>query len=163
MKKKNVLFLVLVLVFGLFLVTGCGNKVENLTASLEEIMTEVYGDIPEEELPMMLSNIEVTEELEEGFLGTTEIEYKEALASESMVGSIAHSVVLVRLADDATTEDIEEAKQKIKENVNPRKWICVEVQEENVIVDNKGNTIILIMSDDHAKTIQTNFQNIENK
>jgi len=161
MKKK--LFLGLVLVFGLFLATGCGNKVENLTASLEDIMTQAYGDIPAEELPMMLSNIEVTEELEEGFLGTTEIEYKEALASESMVGSIAHSVVLVRLADDATAEEIEDTKQKIKENINPRKWVCVEVQEENVIVDNKGNTIILIMSDEHAKTIQTNFQNIENK
>ena len=55
-------------------------------------------------------NTEVTEENIEYYLGTKDIEYKEALASESGVGSIAHSVVLVRMKDGS---DIEDAKQKI--------------------------------------------------
>ena len=35
--------------------------------------------------------------------------------------------------------------QTIKDNVNPRKWICVGVEAEDVIVKNKGNLVILIM------------------
>ena len=136
---------------------------ENIEGSLEDIMTKVYAGIPEEELPMMLSNTEVTEENEEGFLGTKDVEYEEALASESMTGSIAHSVVLVRLKEDATQEEIEKAKTAIKENVNPRKWICVGVEEDDVIVENKGNLIILIMTTEHKEDIQNNFQSLTNE
>ena len=123
----------------LFSLTGCGEK--QVEGTLEEIMTKVYADVPEEERPMMLTNFEVTEENVENYLGTKDIEYEEALASESAVGSIAHSVVLIRMKDGA---NIEEAKKKIEENTNPRKWICVEA--DDVVVKNKGNLIILIMS-----------------
>ena len=94
---------------------------------------------------MMLGNMEVTEENVEGFLGTSDIEYKEALASESMVGAIAHSVVLVRAKEGA---DIEALKTTIKENINPRKWVCVGVEHEDVIIKNKGDLIIVIIVED---------------
>ena len=136
--------------------TGCGTKEKNIEGTLEDIMTKVYEGIPEEELPMMLSNVEVTKENEENFLGTTDLDFKEALASESMVGSIAHSVVLVRMNEDA---DIEKAKETIKEKANPRKWICVEAS--NVYVESKGDLIILIMSDEKADTLKTNFENLK--
>ncbi len=160
---KKIVSLFLIAGLGLFLFTGCEKKMENIEGSLEDIMTKVYAGIPEEELPMMLSNTEVTEENEEGFLGTKDVEYEEALASESMTGSIAHSVVLVRLKEDATQEEIEKAKTAIKENVNPRKWICVGVEEDDVIVENKGNLIILIMTTEHKEDIQNNFQSLTNE
>lgn len=132
------------------------NKTENVEGSLEEIMEKVYVDIPEDERPMMLTNIEITEENVESYLGTTEIEYEEAMASESAVGSIAHSVVLVRMSEEA---DIEATKEKIKESVNPRKWICVEA--ETVEVESKGNLIILVMSsEDNAEKIENSFNNL---
>ena len=119
-------------------------------------MTKVYADVPEDERPMMLTNTEVTEENVENYLGTKDIEYEEALASESAVGSIAHSVVLVRMKDGA---DVEDAKKKIEENVNPRKWICVEA--EDVVVKNKGNLIILIMSSsNYIEKIENSFDNL---
>lgn len=142
-------------VLALFM-TGCGTKEKSIEGTLEDIMTKVYEGIPEEELPMMLSNVEVTKENEENFLGTTDLDFKEALASESMVGSIAHSVVLVRMNEDA---DIEKAKETIKEKANPRKWICVEAS--NVYVESKGDLIILIMSDEKADTLKTNFENLK--
>ena len=37
---------------------------------------------------------------------------------------------------------------KIKENVNPRKWICVGVEKEDVIIKNKGDLIIVIIIED---------------
>lgn len=138
----------------LFSLTGCGEK--QVEGTLEEIMTKVYADVPEDERPMMLTNTEVTEENVENYLGTKDIEYEEALASESAVGSIAHSVVLVRMKDGA---NIEEAKKKIEENVNPRKWICVEA--EDVVVKNKGNLIILIMSSsNYIEKIENSFDNL---
>ena len=141
--KKIVLFMVM---FAMALcVSGCGSK--NIEGSLEDIMTKVYESIPENERPMMLMNTEVNEENIEYYLGSKDIEYVESLASESGVGSIAHSVVLVRTKDNA---DINAIKEKIKNSVNPRKWICVGVEKEDLIVENKGNLIILIMVEDEA-------------
>lgn len=138
----------------LFSLTGCGE--EKVEGTLEEIMTKVYADVPEDERPMMLTNTEVTEENVENYLGTKDIEYEEALASESAVGSIAHSVVLIRMKDGA---DIEDAKKKIEENANPKKWICVEA--DDVVVKNKGNLIILIMSSsNYIEKIENSFDNL---
>lgn len=137
---KKILSSLVLLLGGLFLVTGCGNN--NVEGTLEELMTKVYESVPEDQRPMGLTNIEVNKENIAGFLGTEDIEYKEAMASESMVGSIAHSVVLVRLND---AKDAEDVKTKISENVDPRKWICVGVEPEDVIVKSKGDLVILIL------------------
>ena len=149
----------LVVCMGVFLITGCGGKVENIEGTLEELMTSVYSGLSDEQKPMMLMNTEVNEENIEYYLGASDIEYEEALASESAVGSIAHSVVLVRVKDNANIENI---KTKIKDNVDPRKWICVGVEAENVIVENRGNLIILIMVEDQTTrdTLKKGFENL---
>lgn len=129
---------------------------KNVEGTLEEVMTKLYAGISEENLPMMLGNIEVNSENIETLIGTTEVSYKEALASESMVGSIAHSVVLLRFNDskEATT-----AAEKIKTTANPRRWICVEAS--NVAVKSKGDLVILIMSNETlAPTLEANFDNL---
>lgn len=153
---KNISF-ILVAILLVFSLTGCKDK--NIEGNLSDIMKKVYADIKEDEKPMGLTDIEVTDENVEYYLGTKDIEYESALASESQVGSIAYSVVLVRLKDGA---DVEDAKTKIKENVNPRKWICVGVEEEDVIVENKGNLIILIMVQNETtrEKINQGFNNL---
>ncbi len=152
--KKIGLFIIMVGVS--ILVTGCGN----VNGSLEEIMEKVYADIPESERPMMLMNTEVNDENIEYYLGTKDIEYEEALASESGVGSIAHSVVLVRVKDNANVEQI---KEKIENNVDPRKWICVGVEKDDVIVESEGNLIILIMVEDEKtrEKLEDAFDNLK--
>ena len=140
-----------------------GKTVKNVEGTLEELMTKVYANISEDNLPMMLGNIEVNSENVEGFLGTTEVNYKEALASESMVGSIAHSVVLVRMNH---AKEAAAAVETIKAKVNPRKWICVEAS--NVVVKNKGDLVVIIMSDSEmtsenealAPKLEANFDNL---
>lgn len=141
---KKISLIVIMLVVA-FVVTGCGSK--NIEGSLEDIMTKLYADIPEDQRPMMLMNTEVTEENVEYFLGSKDIEFEEALASEPGIGSIAHSVVLVRVKDNANIEAIEE---KIENSINPRKWVCVGVEEDDVIVEDKGNLIALIMIEDET-------------
>ncbi len=134
---------------------GCGKK-ENIAGNLEEIMSKVYEGIPEEKRPMYLENMEITKENIEGFLGTKDIDFKEAIASESMTGSIAHSVVLVRMNN---LKDVEDAKSKIKNNINPRKWICVGV--ENVLIENRGDLIIVVLDDENGEKILNNFKNLK--
>ena len=157
MKKIKLISIFTILLGGIFMLSGCGNN--NVEGSLEEIMTKVYSGIPEEQRPMGLTNMEVNSENVIGFLGTEDIEYEEALASESMVGSFAHSVVLVRAKEGA---DIEALKTTIKENIDPRKWVCVWVEEEDVIIKNKGDLIIVIMVEDsETRTkLEEGFENL---
>lgn len=156
MKKLNKIILLVVIFMGAVLLTGCGN----VEGSLEDIMAQVYADIPDEDRPMMLMNTEINDENIEYYLGTRDIEFEEALASESGVGSIAHSVVLVRTKENA---DIEAIKEKIEKNINPRKWVCVGVEEDDIIVENKGDLIILIMVDDEAnrEKLEDNFDKLK--
>lgn len=153
---KKILLFVVVLMASL-LVSGCGNQ--NVEGTLEELMTKVYENVPEDNRPMMLMNTEVNKENIEYYLGSTDIEYSEALASESGVGSIAHSVVLLRVKEGA---DVEKVKKTIKEKVDPRKWICVGVEKEDLIVKNKGDLVILIMVEDEdtRATLEEGFDNL---
>lgn len=132
------------------------NKQPNVEGSLEEIMAKLYDGIPEDELPM-LENTQVTPENIEYYLGTSDIEYTEALASEPLMSSIAHSVVLVRVDDKANVNDI---KDKIRNSINPRKWICVAVEDKDVKVESKGNLVVLIMVNDQSDKILENFNKL---
>ena len=141
----------------LLLMAGCGGKKETqeVEGSLTELMDTIYAkaqpDVP------MTGTIEITDETLPYYLGAETLDYEEALACEPMMGSYAHSVVLVRLKEDA---DVEAAKAEIKSKVDPRKWICVEVEKQNVIVDNIGHLVILIMSNDQPEEIHQAFLNL---
>ena len=119
-------------------------------------MKKLYENISEEEIPL-LETVEVTKENQEYYLGNVSFNYQEALASEPVMSSIAHSVVLIRLKD---TKNIESIKKEIKEKVDPNKWICVGVEDKNVIVVSKGNLILLVMDDEYATQIRDNFLNL---
>ena len=152
---KTKLLIVMTCVF--LILTGCG--VKHVDGELEDIMDRLYNGISEEELPMMLQNTELTEENIENYIGTKDIKWSEAIVSESMVGSIAHSVVLIRMNEDASEKDIEKAKEIIKENANPNKWICVTAEKVEVI--SNGDLILLVMSDEEkVTTISENFSKI---
>ena len=58
------------------------------------------------------------------YLGTDDIKFEAGVASESMITSQAHSIVVLRFADEKQAAD---AAAKLKTTVDPRKWICVGV------------------------------------
>lgn len=136
---------------------------------MEDIYKEMYASVDEEERPMLttVNVLEKTEDMTdedvdaavEYAIGTTDIKYKEIYESKPMIGSLAYSVVLVRMEENA---DIEDAKTKIKENVDPRKWICAEVEKDDVIVKSKGDLIILIMVENETlrEKIEEGFDNL---
>ncbi len=154
MKKigYGLLILSLVLCFA-----GCQKQSENISGSLSDIMKEVYKNIPEDELPELI-NEKVNKDNQEYYLGSSDITYKEALASEPLMSSVAHSVVLVRAN---SVKDVDNIKKEIKEKIDPRKWVCVGVDEKNVLVESKGDLVILIMDNKYATTIRDNFLNLK--
>ncbi len=165
MKKLILLMLTFVMVFSLAACKSTavnkpgGSKPKNLEGSLEDIMKNIYDtakvdDKFKEYIKSRLQNQKVTDEKKEYYLGKADIEFKDALASEPMMSASAYSLVLVRVKEGA---DVEKIKADIKQNVNPRKWICVGVEEENVIVDSIGDVIFLVMSDTQAKPLHDAF------
>ena len=140
-----------------FIISGCGDK--NIEGTLPEIMEKLYDGIKEDEMPMMTENVEITDEMLKGYFNegsNVKIDYKEVIASESMVGSMAHTVVLFRLND---ASDAEKVVKDIEKNANPRKWICVEAEHTYVL--SKGDLVVLIMSNDLAPRIKDNFENLK--
>ena len=124
---------------------GKGPSVNNnplASESLGSILDKVYEKTGLE--TPQRAQTEITAENIEYYLGTSNIEYIEGMASEPMMGSFAHSIVLIRVKDGS---DVTKIMNDIKTNVDPRKWICVGVEPENVIVENAGNMIILIMDE----------------
>ena len=159
MSKKSIIAIIVVVLLVAAVAVGAFffmSPEKNVEGSLEDIMSKLYAGIGEDELPMMLGNIEVAKEDIQYYIGTNEVSYKEALVSESGVGSIAHSVVLLRLNDSADAENV---VSKVKESADPRKWLCVEA--ENVIVKSKGDLVVLIMSNELAPKLEENFDGLK--
>lgn len=120
--------------------------------SLEFVIKEIYAGVPTK-MPMVV-NTTITSENSEYFLGIPNMKFEEAVASESMMGSQAHSVCLVRVAEGS---DVAAIKEQIRTSVNPRKWICVGVEREDIIVENQGNLILLVMDQFAPKEIAASF------
>lgn len=147
MSKKNIITVVVAIVIIAVAVVAAmvlfKPKAEaNIAGTLEEIMEKVYAGIPEDKLPRNMANIPLDAQSIKDYIGTDEVSFKEALAREPMMGSQPHSVVLVRLND---AKDAEAAVTKIKASADPAKWVCVEAK--NVVVESKGDLVILIMVD----------------
>ena len=163
--KKIVTILMAVLM--LVSVIGCANNnggsadeevVVKVEGTLEEIMEKLYANLDPEQMPAV-GSMPLTKDDIGYFTGVADLDFSEAMASEAMISAIAHSVVLVRMNEGA---DIEEAKKQIETNADPRKWVCVEA--EKVIVDNLGDLVILIMSNEAtADTIHASFQGLIEK
>lgn len=153
MKK---IFKLTLLTLIVFIIIGCTKKETNLDGKLTDIMKELYKGINEEDV-LELEQTKVTKKNQSYYLGDVTFEYKEALASEPLMSSVAHSVVLVRLN---SSNDAEKAKKEIKEKVDPAKWICVSVEDKNVLVESKGDLVLLVMDNEVASKIKDNFLNL---
>ncbi len=174
---KKVLSLILCAVMVLTLV-ACGSKNGGDADKgigdgmpLKEMAEKLLEGLNEEELPMMMppatlsemaegipledgmTKEQVMDELFKSYLFVPAIEGADVVTYDSAIGSIAHSVVLLRLPEGV---DVEAVRADIEANANPAKWICVEAEKVNVVAH--GNTILLVMSETKtADTIAANF------
>lgn len=157
------LSLVLAAVMMLAVLAGCSNAPGGAANPFEgkdvgTILDELYAGV-EIGIPSLVTT-QITAENEAFFLGTTGLKIKEGIASEPAISSIPYSVCVIRLEEG---EDVAAAVKAIQENANPAKWICVQVDPQNVIVDSAGDVIILIMTDEFAGALHDNFKALAQK
>lgn len=122
--------------------------------SLEEIANTLYTGIPQDEMPMVAGMPIEDAESFTYYAFIPYIEGAECYVSEPMIGSIAHSVVLLKLPEGT---DVETVKADIEANADPRKWVCVEA--EKVTVVSHDNVVMLVMSTvAMSETVVANFE-----
>lgn len=129
--------------------------------SLNEIMDVVYEGVSDEDLPNMLERKELKDadaDTKTWFLGSDAIEFEDALGSESGIGSYAHSIVLVKVAEGS---DVEATITALKDSINPRKWICVGVEPDEVVIENIGNVILVAIDETNVEPFVENFETLK--
>ncbi len=108
-------------------------------SKLDAIDVNLYNGISEENLPM-LARTDLTSEDFEYFAFIPYKDTYKAFVSEPMMGSIAHSIVVV---ETGSADEAAQVASDMKANCDPRKWVCVEA--DTVIGTSFGNYAVLIM------------------
>ena len=99
--------------------------------------------------------VDLTDDLEITILGTDQITYTEGVVSMPMMSSMAYQCVLLRVDE----EDVESAKQALKDNADLDKWVCVSA--ETMLIESRGDVIFFIMCDKNtAEAMSSAFQKL---
>ena len=159
---KKMIALVLVLVMALSMV-ACGGKgaASNktpLAGTMEENVMKIIERCPVEFMGGTMP-VDLADTSEDGLWALT---YFTGLADaskitdvavyEPMMGSMAFSLVMVRVADAANAKAVAE---EMKAGIDTRKWICVEANE--VMVAGYSDTVMFIMLDSQLGLKAQNF------
>ncbi|MCM1496802.1 MAG: hypothetical protein NC089_13530 [Bacteroides sp.] len=155
MKKK---LWVMLGIFLLLFCAGCGdtggNKGNGTTQGPAGVLSDIVEQIYEQQdpglgvetIPVDLSNADMVKI----YTGLDSAEaVSEAVASESLMGAQAYSLVLVRVwnADEAA-----EVAKAMREGIDQRKWVCVEADDLQVV--GCGDVVMLFMvSSEFADTV----------
>ena len=152
MKRFAALPLALLLLLFAAACSSDTDETENPGADMtvDEIMAQLIEGVNSE---ISVVSIPLDEENFKAYTFIDYIEGAEGVASEAMISSVAHSVVLVRLPEDA---DAQAVAEDIEANANPNKWLCVTAEKTEVV--SHGNLVLLVMSfEDDATTVVDNF------
>ena len=145
--KKIITILISTLM--IFTLVGCSSsKVERdpvLSEDLTKVLEKIYetADLDKDfkESLQYYQTVELNEENIKGYLENTDVKFTEGICSAPMMSSIPYELILLKVDENS---DIDAIKSSIKENANPRKWLCVEAEE--VIVESIDNTILFLMA-----------------
>lgn len=154
MKKLIALALVLVMTCGLF--AACGKTDETtpaadktpIASNMESVVTSIIEKCPVEFMGGMMP-VDLADTTEDGLWAIksyTGLDSAEDLTDiavfEPMMGAQAFSLVAVRVAEGA---DAKAVAQKMSDNIDTRKWVCVGADEK--IVAGYCDVVVLIMLD----------------
>lgn len=121
---------------------------KTLSGTMEENINKIIGENPVEfmggVIPLDLED--ASEDALLAFESYTGLQTRDWITDgavyEPMMGSLAFSLVLVRVADAAKAEQV---ARDMKANIDPRKWICVEADQ--VMLAGCGDVVMFIMLD----------------
>ena len=141
--------------------TGCAahesNETEPMTTAaesamldgtVEELLSEIIAENPVEFMGGV-TTLDFSDTTDDGtwiIKSNTGLDDAELLSEAAlfgpMMGSMAFSMVMVRVKDPANAQTV---AQKMKDGIDMRKWICVEANE--LMVAGYGDVVMLIMLD----------------
>lgn len=164
---KKIVSLVMALALSISMFTACGSKTEQpaeteaaitVEGTMEELLNKVIAENPVEFMGGVIP-IDLTDTSEDGlwaiksFTGLEDASsITEAAAFEPMMGSMAFSMVMVRVAPEAGSKTVAEA---MKSGIDTRKWICVEAND--LLVTGYGDVVMLIMLDNQSSLTAQSF------
>ena len=162
MKKFLSVVLVLTMVLSM---AACGGKkaqvtepaAQSVAGTMEELLNKTIEQRPVEFMGGVIP-VDLTDSSEDGlwalksYTGLDSAEkISEAAAFEPMMGSLAFSMVMVRVADGVDAKSVAES---MKSGIDTRKWICVEANDLKVA--GFGDVVMLIMlNSDSGMTAQS--------
>lgn len=125
-------------------------QIVSSTDDMQNMINTIYEGV-EAELPPTLntqvvdiSNVDILK----SYTGLSSNENIDAVVvSEPMIGSQAYSLVLVKVKDG---QDANAIAKEMSENIDTRKWICVEA--EKLYATSQDNLAVLIMASDEWAT-----------
>jgi len=160
MKKSGALFFMAIFAITLAGCTNLDNTV--LEDSLEDILDNLYAyeNLSEDALSFAdgLSVRAVTSDNAEFHLGSDRIRYDEAISFVPAMSTTPFELTLIRTRGNQDPADL---ISDIEDNVDPQKWVSFGVDPSNVIVDNIGDVVILIMSDNFAHELHEAFLSLD--
>ena len=169
MKKIFAMLLVLTMLFSF---AACGGTtqpttnpttapteaVKNVEGTMEELLNKVVEIQPVEFMGGTMP-IDLTDSSEDGLWNikyNTGLDSAEGLTDAAvfgpMMGSIAFSMVMVRTAEGT---DVKAVAEGMKNGIDPRKWICVEADDVQVV--SYGDVVMLIMVDSTSGLTSQSF------
>ena len=167
MKKIFAMLLALTMLFSF---AACGSKTAQPTttpttapaATVEGTMEELLNKVVEIQPVEFMGGtmpIDLTDKSEDGLWNikyNTGLDSAEGLTDAAvfgpMMGSIAYSMVMVRVAEGA---DVKAIAEGMKTGIDPRKWICVEADDLQVV--SYGDVVMLIMVDSTSGLTSQSF------
>ena len=150
MKKLIAMILVVVMALAMMACGGKGAAADKtpLEGTMEENVLKVMEACPVEFMGGVMP-VDLTDTSEDGLWALSYFTGRQSADNvtdvsvyEPMMGSQAFSLVMVRTAEGA---DPEAVAKEMKDNIDPRKWICVGADE--MMVAGYSDTVMLIMLD----------------
>ena len=128
--------------------TAPTETVKNVEGTMEELLNKIVEIQPVEFMGGTMP-IDLTDTSEDGlwFLSSNTglpnaDDITEAAFFGPMMGSLAYTMAMVRVKEGA---DVKTVAETMKTNIDPRKWICVEADDLQVV--SFGDVVMLIMVD----------------
>lgn len=164
-KKKNrkgaIAFVILSIVLVIAIIVGAVyaiyrnqpktyTQIVSSTDDMQNMINTIYEGV-EAELPPTL-NTQVVDisnlDILKSYTGLSSNENIDAVVvSEPMIGSQAYSLIIVKVKDG---QDANAIAKEMSENIDTRKWICVEA--EKLYATSQDNLAVLIMASDEWAT-----------
>ncbi len=153
MKAPKILILSAVMILLISSLTGCGeseepNALEDM--ALIDVIDQIY-EIHPMVLDTFSDNIDIADpDIMVYNTGLTDLSnVKEAAISETMMGSQAYSLVLVRVNEESGVADVANA---VKTGINPAKWVCVEADDLQV-VSYRDVVMLIMVSSEYSDSV----------